>query len=43
MNPRAIAFWIALTCVGFLINGVTGAVVGLLIGVSLSLLVEVFS
>lgn len=39
MNPNAIVFWLITTIVGYLITStVKGAVVGLLVGLSLSFL-----
>lgn len=38
MNPKAIVFWAIMGCVGWLIGGTTGAVVAVLIALTLSFL-----
>ena len=40
MNPMAIALWIFLSCIGYLIGDVRGAVWGALLGIGFSLLVD---
>ncbi len=39
MNPNAIVFWVFCACVGFLIGGPTGALIGFTTGLGLSLAV----
>lgn len=41
MNPHAIAMWILLACIGWLINDTTGAVTGFAIGLVLSFASEI--
>lgn len=40
MNPSAIVFWAFLAGIGYLINDTDGAVVGLLVGLGMSLLAD---
>ena len=40
MNPTALFFWIFLGIIGYLFDGTTGALVGVAVGLFLSLLAE---
>lgn len=41
VNPSAIAFWVMAGCIGYLIGDTNGAVIGVLIGTSVSLIADI--
>lgn len=41
LNPNALLLWLILACIGFLVSGLHGAVVGLLIGLVISFLAQI--
>lgn len=43
LNPTAVVFWGLLACIGYLVSGGVGAVVGLAIGLGISFLADILS